>query len=354
MRIPKASEFFILGIDDVELKPKELSLLKNHPVGGIILFKRNISSLSQVAALNGAIINESLTPPLLSVDQEGGRVARLRGICTDIPPMLELEPAFLKDEKLANRLGAMQGRELSALSFNLNFSPVCDVFVNIDNEVIGDRAFSRDAKRVAHMSAQFIKGLQGSGIAACAKHFPGHGQTSVDSHFALPVQKASIDELSGCELIPFISAIDADVASIMTAHIVNEAIDPLPATMSKTTLDGLLRKKLSFQNVLISDDLEMKAVADNYSLLEIIEKSFRASVDMFIMGHDLAKNQEAIGILQHLIDTDEEIRKLSVQSAERIDHLRKRYQGMPSAPDLNMAKKIIKSAPHLELLTSIL
>jgi beta-N-acetylhexosaminidase len=351
MRIPKASEFFILGIDDLELKTAELALLKKHPMGGIILFKRNISSLEQVIALNAAIINESINPPLLSVDQEGGRVARLRGLCTDIPPMLELEPLFLKNPKLAYRLGAMQGRELALLGFNLNFSPVCDVFINKDNEVIGDRAFSTEAKVVAQMACEFISGLQGSGVAACAKHFPGHGQTSVDSHFALPVQRASLDELSNCELIPFISAIKADVATIMTAHIVNEALDPVPATMSKKTLDGILRKKLGFQNVLISDDLEMKAVADNYNLADIIEKSFRASVDMFIMGHDLAKNQEAIGILQHLIDTDEEIKALSIKSAQRIDQLRKRYQGKPSPPDISMAQKVIRSSPHLELLS---
>lgn len=350
MRIPKASEFFIIGLDQEELNSKELALLKNNSLGGVILFKRNISSLSQVVALNSAIIDESHTCPLISVDQEGGRVARLRGICTDLPTMLELNHAFLKDPKLSYRIGAMQGRELVALGFNLNFSPVVDVFSNPLNEVIGDRAFSKIPEEVAHFTSEYIKGLQGSGIAACAKHFPGHGRTSIDSHFALPESFESLDVLSKHELIPFKSAIAADVATIMTAHILNHALDFVPATMSSKTLSDLLRRDLGFGNVIISDDLEMKAVADNYDLAQIIEQGFRASVDMFIMGHDLAKNQEAIGILQHLIDTDEEIKSKSVQAAERIGRLRDRYLGKPKAPDLEAALQMVRSRPHLDLL----
>lgn len=346
MRIPKASEFFILGIDDLELKTPELKLINENSLGGIILFKRNISSLEQVIALNSAILKANPTAPIISVDQEGGRVARLRGICTDIPPLAELEKIFLEDPTRAFKLGAMQAKELKSLGFSLNFSPVCDVFSHKDNEVIGDRAFSTKAEVVASLAAQFINGMQSFGIAACAKHFPGHGATAVDSHFALPVLNASLEDLKKRELIPFSSAINADVATIMTAHIINESLDTVPATMSKKTLDDLLRKSLGFKNVLISDDLEMKAVADNYELANIIENGFRASVDMFIMGHDLAKNQQAIAILQNLIDTDEEIRKNSIASAQRIENLRTKYA---PKPDLNAAQKVVRNEEHLSL-----
>jgi beta-N-acetylhexosaminidase len=349
MLIPKASEFFIIGLDQEEIKEQELSLIKEGV--GIILFKRNISSLSQVLALNNSILKKSPLAPIISVDQEGGRVARLRGICTDIPPMLELEPILIKNLNLAYQISHMQGRELKALGFNLNFSPVSDIFSHPENKVIGDRAFSTKAKTVASLAREFIKGLQDAGIAACAKHFPGHGATDIDSHFALPILKSSESELLERELIPFIMAINTDVASIMTAHIINQALDTLPATMSRNILEKLLREKLDYNNVIISDDLEMKAVADNYALREIIEKSFRASVDMFIMGHDLAKNQEAIGILQHLIDTDEEIRKNSIKAASRVNNLRKKFLATES--QLSSAQKIVRSKPHLELLESL-
>lgn len=353
MRIPKASEFFISGIEGLLLNKREHDFLHDHALGGIILFKRNIETIEQVVALNQTIIEANrLSPPLISVDQEGGRVARLRGICTDLPPMAKLANAFIKDPHLAYRIGAMQGRELASLGFNLNYSPVCDVMNNHDNEVIGDRAFSNNQETVGHLARFFIRGIQGAGIAACAKHFPGHGATSVDSHLALPVLSTDLDTLWARELVPFRQAIDANVATIMTAHIVTESIDIVPATLSEKTLTGLLRNRLQFNNVIISDDLDMKAVADHYSLKEIIAKSMHASVDLFIIGNDFRKTMEAVGILQDLMDNDDKILAKATLAAKRIDHLRERYVGKPKAPDLSSAVTIIRSQPHLELVNS--
>lgn len=352
MRIPKASEFFIAGIEGTELNAAEHRFIREHALGGVILFKRNIESLPQVVLLNQAIINSHQHPPAICVDQEGGRVARLRGICTDLPPINSLSQAFMKNPHLAYRIGAMQGRELASLGFNVNFAPVCDVVSNQENQVIGDRAFSDDPMTVAILAAQYIRGLQGSGVAACAKHFPGHGATSIDSHLALPVIDIGEDILWRRELLPFQKAIDANVATIMTAHIITKSIDSWPATLSEKTLSMLLRRRLGYNHVVISDDLTMKAVFDNYSLREIIERAMLASVDLFIIGNDFALTLEAIALLDDLIASNEQVRKSAIAAALRIAELRNRYIGKPKAPELLSAQAIVRSAPHLELVRS--
>lgn len=353
MRIPKASEFFITGIDGTSLSAAETKFLSQHRLGGVILFKRNIDTLQQVVELNTNIIESHAHPPFISVDQEGGRVARLSGICTDVPPLLSMIEALSHDPRRAYRMGAMQGRELVSLGFSLNFAPVCDVMSNQENEVIGDRAFSTNADETALLAAQYIKGLQGAGVAACAKHFPGHGATTLDSHLALPVIDTDLPMLHARELLPFKHAILANAATIMTAHIVTKPLDSLPATMSERTINELLRKELGYSGVVISDDLDMKAVADNYALKDIIEKSFRASVDMFIVGNNWPKTIAAIDLLDHLIATDEAIRAHAIASAERIAHIRERYIGKPLAPDGKIAQTILRCRPHLELIKEI-
>ncbi len=347
----KACEFFITGIDGLTLSGHEQRFLANNDVGGVILFKRNIESLVQVIVLNHRIISSNPKPPLIYVDQEGGRVARLRGLTTDVPPLHSLEKIFLSDPHQAFRLGAMQARELAALGFHLNFAPVCDVLVE-DSEVIGDRAFSSDAETAARFAKEYVRGLQGSGVAGCAKHFPGHGATAVDSHLALPTLDTSIDLLRRREFLPFMSAIECDVATIMTAHIITRAIDTMPATLSEKILTGILRQELGFNNVIISDDLNMKAVADNFSLSQILEMGINAGVDLFIIGSGLSDTEEAIAILDQLLATNEGLREKAHRAQTRISALRARFIGTPAAPDLALAQKIVRSSPHLALISS--
>ncbi len=348
----EASELFILGFDGLSLSNKIERFLTEHSLGGLILFKRNIESLPQLIELNASIINQCAHfVPLISVDQEGGRVARLRGLCTDVPPLAKLSPTLIKNPQLSYRLGAMMGRELVALGFHLNFAPVCDSAVDQQhNDIIGDRSFSHDAEIVGLLAGQFINGMQASGLAASAKHFPGHGATVVDSHFELPTVFTDAELLRKRELIPFKSAIKNNVATIMTAHIIAKALDEtMPATMSKTIIDGLLRQEMGFNNVVISDDLDMKAVADNYSLRDIIEKSLLASVDMFIIGNNWEKSEEAIAITQDLINKNDAIKEKVMLSLERIRALRSRYIGAPLAPSLEYAQSLVRCVPHLDL-----
>lgn len=350
-----ASELFIFGFDGHTLSPVLEKYIANNPVGGIILFKRNIESLEQLVNLNTAITNANkFHVPLISVDQEGGRVARLRNIATDIPPLARLREAFLRDPNLAYRLGALMGRELVALGFHLNFAPVCDVAIDQNSEdIIGDRAFSHDAQEAALLVAKFINGMQGAGLAGSAKHFPGHGATITDSHFFLPQVTTSKKLFEERELLPFRAAIKSNVATIMTAHLMALSYDTMaPATLSEKIIGQLLRKELNFSNVVISDDLDMKAVADHYDLKEILQSALRASVDMFIIGNNFQKTLEAINLLQDLIDKNSDLAPLARAACERINRLRARFMGKPSAPDLAQAQLIVKSAPHLELLNS--
>ncbi|MCA9508297.1 MAG: beta-N-acetylhexosaminidase [Myxococcales bacterium] len=353
----QASELFICGFDGQSLPGDVSSLLQTHTLGGLILFRRNIVDLEQVVDLNAQIINSNLDhPPLICVDQEGGRVARLRGISTDIPPLKQLTSVLLNDPHLSFRLGAMMGRELVAMGFHLDFAPVCDIALEQkDEDIVGDRSFSSDAKIVATLTAQMIKGMQASGLAACAKHFPGHGATIKDSHFTLPYVTTKMNTLHERELVPFKSAIKAQVASIMTAHLILHELDQkFPATMSEVVIDQLLRKQLEFNNVVISDDLDMKAVADHYELREIIEQSLMASVDMFIIGNDWDKSQEAIRLTQELIDTNQHIFKKAVLAQERIKKLRTHYVGKALAPNQEYARKIVRCPPHLDLMEALL
>lgn len=352
----EASELFIFGFNGTSLPPEPKRLLSRKKNGGVILFKRNIVSMDQVVALNSELIESNADhPPLISVDQEGGRVARLRGITCDIPPMGALYERFKKEPKLCYRLAAMIARELVALGFHLNYAPICDIAIDqTSDDIIGDRAFSHHAKEVAELSALFIKGMQGAGLGACAKHFPGHGATTTDSHFHLPHVSTSEALMRARELLPFRAAIDANVATIMTAHLVAAAFDSMPATLSEKIIKKLLREELDFAGVVISDDLDMQAVADHYDLREILQRSLMASVDMFIIGNNFDKTLEAIAIAQNLIDTNDHIKVMAEQAILRIRKLRSRFLGAPRAPDMHYAQSVVKSPPHLELLEACL
>jgi len=316
--------------------PAELAELQARGITGAILFRRNVESPAQVAALNAELEERAGRPFLVSVDQEGGRVMRLREPCTALPPMRDLGAA--DDPALARRMGAVLGRELRALGFDLDFAPVLDVDTNPDNPVIGDRSFGRDAERVAALGAAAIRGLQEAGVAACGKHFPGHGDTSQDSHEELPRLPHDPARLEAVELPPFRAAIEAGVASIMTAHVIFEALDPLhPATMSRPALDGILRDRMGFGGVVISDDLEMKAIADHFGIEEAVVRGMNAGVDLFLVCHTPAVQHEAIDRLIAAVERGDVPMARVEEAGRRIDALVARYVRPKSRhPDLSV------------------
>jgi beta-N-acetylhexosaminidase len=217
-------------------------------------------------------------PLLVAVDQEGGRVARLLEPWTIWPTARALGQT--EDERLARQMGEALAAELSACGIRLDFTPVMDVDTNPANPVIGDRSYGSDPELVGKMGVAIIHGLQDKGVAACAKHFPGHGDTDLDSHLALPAVDHSRARLDEIELPPFRRAIEAGVASFMTAHvIVRELDDAVPATLSPRIVQGLLREELGFEGVIFSDDLEMKAVSGRWGYAEAAILSMSAGCD---------------------------------------------------------------------------
>src|SRR6185437_10769090 len=239
---------FLLSFDGTDELPDELKqVMQRQHVGGVILFRhKNISTLSKLRALTSALqrtARDSGQPPLLiAVDQEGGQLMAI-GDGTPFPGNMAL--GATRSEKLAYSTGQALGRELSALGINVDFAPVCDVNNNPRNPVIGTRSFGEDPRLVAKLSAAMIRGLQRSGIAATAKHFPGHGDTSSDSHHGAPVLKHSAQRIRRIELAPFRRAMDTGVRLIMTAHIVvlalNGRSNDLPSTLSPEVLKRVLR-----------------------------------------------------------------------------------------------------------------
>ena len=237
--------------------------------------------------------------------------------------------AQITSEQDAYLVGETLGKELSLLGFNLDFAPVCDVAVNKDNQVIGDRSFSEKSTIVAKLASQVILGLQNNKVAACAKHFPGHGDTAIDSHFFLPSVTTPKEVILKRDLEPFRAAIQNNVDTIMTAHILAKNLDPQwPATMSHEILVNILREQLGFKGVIISDDLEMKAIADNYDLKTIIEKSLKASVNMFIVSQDLKLANKVLDILEDFYTNNEELRMLITESINKVTILKNKYKIM--------------------------
>ena len=350
-------QLFLLGFDGESLPAPTAALLSEKKVSGAILFSRNISSLEQVVALNTELVHTGTEdlPTLIAVDQEGGRVQRLRDICTFVPAMRVLGRASHDDPDLPYRVGAMMARELGALGFHYDFAPVVDVDTNPNNPVIGERAFSRDPAVVAQHACAFLRGMQQAGVAACAKHFPGHGDTDTDSHLELPRVGHDLQRLHDVELLPFRAAIAAGVASIMTAHVLFPAYDQtVPATLSAPVLTDLLRHTLGFSGLIVSDDLEMKGLADHFSIEEMVVGGLNAGVDLFLICHRHELVEEALDATARGL-ADGRISHARVEEAlARVRLLKERFVGAMAAPSLAEAKQIVGSAPHQRLVERLL
>jgi beta-N-acetylhexosaminidase len=268
-------------------------LVAEFDLGGVIYFARNVVEPRQVAELSREIASLARDWPLwISVDQEGGRVARLRRPFTEWPPAAVLGRS--DGDALARRFAAALAAELAAVGINLDYAPVLDVHTNPKNPVIGDRAFAETPDRVAALGAVVIEELQSRGISACGKHFPGHGDTSIDSHEALPVVDHDRRRLDAVEFVPFRRAIDAGVAAIMTAHVLVPAIDERRiASFSPIIVTDLLKQTLGFGGVVFSDDLGMKAVSATATLPDATCAAIAAGCDVVPLCNSTIDEQVA-------------------------------------------------------------
>ncbi len=282
-----AGQVLIAGYEGLE-PPRELrELASGGALGGFILFRRNIGSAEEFAGLTARLRSfaPAHAPMWVAIDQEGGRVARLGAPVVRLPPARAF--GNCDDVALTFEAGALLGQQLSWLGVNLDFAPVLDVDTNPDNPVIGDRSFGADVARVIRHGRAFAAGLAQSGITACGKHFPGHGDTIVDSHLGLPRLAHDDARLRAIELAPF-AALAAELPCIMTAHVVFDAWDATqPATLSPRVVTNLLRDELEFRGLIVSDDLEMQAIADNYGFDDAAVRAIDAGCEVLLVCRKL-------------------------------------------------------------------
>jgi beta-N-acetylhexosaminidase len=314
-------------------------------VGGVILFARNVGTPEQVLELNRDLKRAAGRPLLISVDQEGGQVARLRAGFTELPPMRAVGASG--SPTLARELGKLLGRELRAVGFDMNYAPVLDVDTNPHNPVIAARSFGNTPELVAEMGLALVAGLQEVGVAACGKHFPGHGDTSQDSHLELPVLPHSPERLERVELAPFQAAATAGIASFMTAHVIFKAVDATyPATMSRAVLTGILREKLGYDGLVISDDIEMKAIADNYGPEDVVLRGLEAGVDHFLCCHTAGLAHRAIDAIVTAVRAGKLDASVLESAARRFRAVRARYEQPVGDAD---GLSVLRCSQHLEL-----
>jgi beta-N-acetylhexosaminidase len=263
-------------------------------LGGVVLYGWNVESPEQLRELTAAIRAER-PDALIGIDEEGGDVTRLE-VATGSSYPGNAALGVVDDVDLTERVASSIGAELAAVGVNLDLAPVADVNTNPQNPVIGIRSFGSESSLVCRHVAAFVRGLQRAGVAACAKHFPGHGDTSVDSHLALP----AVERPEEAALAPFRAAIEAGAMSIMTAHIVVRSLGEEPATMSHRLLHDLLRQELGFDGLVVTDALEMKAISDNVGVEEGAVRAIDAGADALCLGHDLL-DTEVEGVRDALV-----------------------------------------------------
>jgi beta-N-acetylhexosaminidase len=275
---------FMLGFEGDSIS-SELAEYLARGLAGVVLYQRNFTSAEGLRELALAIRQAAGRPVMIGIDQEGGTRFALGKPFTAWPSAAEL--GRLGDAESVEQVAHAMAKELRAVGCNLNFAPMLDLHVNPESPVTKDRSFGSDPHLVAKMGAAFDRGLRAGGVLSCAKHFPGHGDAIVDPHLDLPVFAGTMDRLGSAELVPFAAAVAAGVPLVMTAHILLPQIDPKnPASLSRTMIDGVLRRRLRFKGVILADDLGMGAIAKRYGAGEAALQTLRAGTDVAMLCHD--------------------------------------------------------------------
>lgn len=296
----KIAQRIIVDIPGTEVTSELRKFLGGYPWGGVILFLKNIQNRSQVSELIKELqeIAPAKLPLFVAVDQEGGLIAPLGDLIAPYPGNMAL--GILNDEKITEEVHGIMARECRELGFNLLFAPVVDVNNNPNNPVIGVRSFGMDVNTVSRLGAAAVRGIQNQALLATAKHFPGHGDTGVDSHLALPAIQHTLSHLRSVELPPFQAAIDEDVAAIMTAHILFPALDSeYPATLSKTILTDLLRQEMGFNGLIVTDSLKMEGIRVKWDLGTAAVLAVKAGADILLSCGEL---EDHYTVLQAVAD----------------------------------------------------
>lgn len=322
----KIGQMILAGISGTTMNTETKNLISQYRVGGIIFYQDNFQSPEQTVQLVNQIKEENQTnlPLFLSTDQEGGRVTRLPGGLVNFPSNKQI--GNVNNPQFSYKIGTLLGQELKAFGLNLNFAPVLDVDSNPKNPVIGDRSFGNNAEIVSNLGIQTMKGLQSQNVIPTIKHFPGHGDTSVDSHLELPIVDKSLEELEALELIPFKQAINEGADVVMVAHILLPQLDQNhPATMSQAVMTDMLRKQLGFSGVIITDDMTMGAIINHYNIGNAAVESVKAGSDVILVGHGYSNVEKVISSLKAAIESGDISQERLNESVERIMLLKKKY-----------------------------
>lgn len=337
------------GFPGTEPDEDFLRLVREYKVGNVILFRHNIVDEAQLARLcarlRAEIEQATGFPPFLTIDQEGGVVTRLPDEATNIPGAMAL--AATGDPENAYRMGLLTAAQLRRCHINFNLAPDMDVNSNPDNPVIGVRSFGDDPQEVAKYGTAMLKGLLDGGVYACLKHFPGHGDTAVDSHIGLPCVDKTFEQLEQLELVPFKAGIAAGAPAVMTTHILFPRLEPkrIPATMSRAIMTGVLRNILGFDGLVISDCMEMQAIQSYYGTVNGVLAAMGAGVDLVFISHTPSLAMEAVekaeaAVREGALDAGE-----MEAAAERVLVHKRRCEAMrpQSLPDDKTCRELVRA-----------
>jgi beta-N-acetylhexosaminidase len=347
----KIAQMLMVGIESYELTRTELEICRHHGFGGFILFSRNCRDPSQIRSLCRSL-STTVHLPFIAIDEEGGGVHRLPPPLTHFPAAAVIGRTGKLD--VAERCGRATAAELDLLGINLDFAPVLDIASNPKTPIIGDRSFGSTPDQVIAMALAWSEGLRSNGVIPCGKHFPGHGSTDKDSHGELPVAAKSTTELREIDLKPFHRACRSRIETLMTAHVVFPALDErLPATLSRQIVTGILRKQLGYEGVVFSDDMEMKALTENFDTEEAALLSVRAGVDVLLYCHELSKATAMFNMFCREGKRDKQLRGRIDESYARISKLKRRCLRQPrSLTDKKLLEKLI-AFDHKKLINEI-
>lgn len=331
----KIGQMLLVGFQGLEAPKHILDWLQEGKIGGVILFARNVDNPQQLAALCKSIHKAAKYPALIAIDQEGGMVARLReqNGFTESPGAMALASAQ-DNEQQTETVSTILGTEMCSLGINWNYAPSVDISYNAQNPTVGTRSFGNDNQIVSQMAAAAVRGFQKAGVAACAKHFPGLGDTAIDTHLELAALDTDMDYLLENDMLPYRTAVEADLATIMTTHTLFTTLDKTyPATLSPHIVQRLIREELAYEGVVVSDCMEMRAISDNYGAGESAVLGILAGLDIILMSHTRSMQKEAFQAMLDAAHSGRVPLETIDRANARIEQLKAQYKIAPS--DIN-------------------
>lgn len=340
----KIGQMLHVGFNGLTAPDHILDWLARGQIGGVMLFARNVDTPEQVAGLVRQCREAAPRPILISIDQEGGRIARLRAGFSESPGAMALGAA--DSEALAEEVAEVMARELRALGINWVIAPVVDIAHNAENPAIGTRSLGTNPQRVSALALAQIRGFNRGGVAATAKHFPGHGNTPIDTHIALATIGGSMDDLWAHDLMPFRAAVEAGIDAVMVTHVMLNALDSqYPATISPPIIQNLLREKIGFRGLVCADGMEMKAISDHFGVGESAVLAALAGEDVIFFLHSRAFQEEAYAALLAAAHDGRLSEARIDESVSRIQSLAEKYR-ITDAPHLD----VIRQPEHLAVM----